>query len=98
MFARQPGVWCGPNIRCRTLPGPVEEIQAPPAEDGLWIDGLNTFVDKGDRQGFVHKENFDKVFNTTTTEKAAEAEGETNQESGGNGGNGGNNQQGQLGE
>ncbi len=55
IFEREPGVWCGPNIRCAN------------AENGKWIDGLNTFVETWDRQGFVHKENYAALFLTTTT-------------------------------
>lgn len=67
MHPRQPGIWCGPNIRCAGHEGDPKDIAAPPAENGRWIDGVNTFVDKGDRQGFAHKENYDLVFTTTTT-------------------------------
>ena len=66
MFPRQPGKWCGPGIRCKnTLDAEdISEIKAPPAVDGLWVDGLNT--DLENRQGVAHVKKYDEVFTTTS--------------------------------
>lgn len=62
MYPRVTGKWCGPNIRCGTSVN-LEEVQRPPAEEGKWVDGHNTFVETGGRQGLVHRENYDALFN-----------------------------------
>lgn len=63
MYSRQTGTWCGPGIRCGDLGKSLEEVQRPPADEGKWIDGHNTFIETGDRQGLVHRENYDALFN-----------------------------------
>jgi hypothetical protein len=55
MFARNPAFYCGPmGQRCTVVPPDEGPLISPPKENGIWVDGLNTFVYKGRGQGLAH--------------------------------------------
>ena len=58
---RNPGIYCGPGILCQNSKGQeLNSIPNPPAENGKWVDGFNTFIDK--KQGVSHTDNFKTIF------------------------------------
>ena len=78
IYARQPGVFCGPGVKCQHTQGleAIEDVKAPPAEEGLWVDGVNTLLEG--KQGERHVKNFDELFTTTEAPAAAEETTESN--------------------
>ena len=55
---REPGKYCGPGILCQALD--IDNVKNPPAKNGAWVDGLNTFVEQ--RQGYNHLNNYENIF------------------------------------
>ena len=75
---RQPGKFCGPGIFCSTKNADTSKIVKPPGENGVWVDGLNTFIEE--KQGVKHVENYETLF--PPDDNTGNTDGNTNNDNG----------------